>query len=239
MAVAALAAAPAAAAQSGPDPIPCLDPRGCPDMIVDAGALSGNQTTQEEFSEYDCDVQEGLVQAGERRLLRFDFFTPNIGKGDLIIGSPLLWPDHYEFSLCHAHQHLQRYADYRLWTSANYDRWQQLRAAQPGALPQDLLAAHPDLAPIQGRKQGYCLLDVEAYGGVRGASPVPKYLTCDTQGQSVGWGDVYSLRLPGQYIDITGVAPGDYVLEGEINIERLYTESDYTNNRAAVPVTIE
>ena len=67
----------------------------------------------------------------------------------------------------------------------------------------------------------------------------PKYTDCNAnQGISVGWADVYGFGLDGQWIDITGLAAGDYVLEAEVNPEQLFEEVDYTNNSAAISVTI-
>ena len=44
--------------------------------------------------------------------------------------------------------------------------------------------------------------------------------------------------MEGQWVDITGVADGDYVLEIEANDTHLVTEANYDNNSAAVIVRI-
>lgn len=59
-----------------------------------------------------------------------------------------------------------------------------------------------------------------------------------SQGISVGWADEYETDLDGQFIDITKLPSGNYVLEMEVNAEWLYKEADYTNNRSAVTVQI-
>jgi len=62
---------------------------------------------------------------------------------------------------------------------------------------------------------------------------------CDVQGISVCWADVYFPGLSGQWIDITDVKDGTYVLENEVNDKHFMTETDYTNNSAAVNIEIK
>jgi len=45
--------------------------------------------------------------------------------------------------------------------------------------------------------------------------------------------------VDGQWIDVTGVPNGDYVLENESNAHRLITETDYTNNMIAALIHIQ
>src|SRR5581483_5153931 len=40
------------------------------------------------------------------------------------------------------------------------------------------------------------------------------------EGMSVGYGDDYSPQLEGQYIDVTGVAPGQYVVVHRVNTDK-------------------
>jgi hypothetical protein len=217
--------------------LPCGDPQGCPDLRSDGNALTDWVIGTQNFSASDCAYVEGEVGGtGERRLLRFTFATPNLGAGDVVIGNPQDRPELFEFSTCHGHAHFKEYADYRLWTTSGYNQWNALRAAQPNALPADLLAANPGLASqmTEGAKRGFCMIDIWDYGSSR-----PKrYTDCSFQGITVGWGDVYHQALDGQWIDITGVPDGNYVLEVEVNAERIIQESNYTNNRASLPITI-
>ena len=62
---------------------------------------------------------------------------------------------------------------------------------------------------------------------------------CGFQGISVCWADVYFPGLSGQWIDITGVRDGEYVLENEVNDKHFMTETDYSNNSAAVTIEIQ
>src|SRR5678809_256590 len=67
--------------------IPCTDPIGCPDLVVDRRVMILRYVETRTFDESTCAVQEGLIQAGTRRLLRFGTLTPNIGEGGIFIGA--------------------------------------------------------------------------------------------------------------------------------------------------------
>lgn len=54
--------------------------------------------------------------------------------------------------------------------------------------------------------------------------------TCLNQGISRGWADVYGRFLPCQWLDVTGLAPGDYTLRIVVNPLQTLVESDPTNN---------
>lgn len=217
--------------------VPCADERGCPDLVVDASRLLVGTLETRAFAPDHCAVQEGSTQAGERRLLRFTFTSVNVGDGDLRIGLPSQHPEWFEWGACHGHYHFRRYAEYRLWTPEGYREWQDLRQAHPDDKPADLLAAHPDVAAqmVAGHKQGFCAMDVWPYAPV----DPQKYLGCFTvQGISRGWADEYGFQLDGQWIDVTGLPAGPYVLEAEANPGRLYRELDYSNNSGAVLVAV-
>jgi hypothetical protein len=225
---------------TAPPPVPCSDPRGCPDLLVDTTKMAnaGFATivlSGETFSATNCNVVEGSSQEGVRRLIRFDFTTPNLGDGDLIIGDPTLHPEWFQWGLCHNHWHFREYAAYRLWTVAGYVQWQAARAEDPNATADQALAAHPALrsAFVAGHKQGFCAKDVDWYLLVPSHFP-----SCATQGITAGWADRYSGALDGQFVDVTGVAPGPYVLEAEVNPQHFYIEKSYSNNAGAVVLVL-
>jgi Lysyl oxidase len=242
--------------------VPCTDPRGCPDLIVDSRAMNDAEISTETFTADSCSVQEGEVVEGTRTLLRFTTSTPNLGEGDLFIGRVSEHPELFEFAPCHNHHHLREYSDYRFWTEATYAQWKALKAANPNALSADLLTANPSIAPVTGHKQGFCVIDVERYKAGSDVNRHLTYGTCDdtnkfsctqppapgvdpvqlelycSQGLSKGWTDRYGKSLDGQWVDITGLPAGNYVLEVEVNAERLFGELDYTNNSGTRKITI-
>jgi len=216
-----------------PNTVPCIVTIVlCPDLTTDGARFNPFKETRT-FSTNSCDVQEGHTVAGTRNLLRFRFTTPNSGVADLLVGAAEGNPN-FEYAPCHGHYHFKEYADYRLWTPAQHAQYEALRVANPGVQAHEVLEAHPELQPIRGDKRGFCVIDLIRYTPALPA----KYVSCGFQGISVGWADEYSPGLSGQYIDITGVPSGTYVLEAEVNSEQLYEEMSYDNNRASRTVTI-
>jgi hypothetical protein len=227
--------------------VPCRDSRGCPDLIVNGNVLHSAYLDTETFSSSDCAFQEGEVGGtGPRRLLKFPYQTPNLGHGSLIVGDPLdpANSDLFVWAPCHGHFHFRNYAAYRLWKPADFATFQQLEAQHPDMLSADIIAAY-GLTPIFGTKKGFCVADAfpapDFPGGTRDQRT---YLLCGTatvhgnQGISVGWADEYVARLDGQWIDVTDVPDGGYVLDVETNPDHVFQEERYDNNEAFVSVNI-
>jgi Lysyl oxidase len=186
---------------------------GCPlpDLTIDVDDLAASvEISDEVFSQDSCSIFEGCIGGpGQRTLLRFDLKTPNIGEGNLHLGFPEGNPL-FVFSSCHEHYHFEGYANYRL------------------------LDANMQVA-ASGHKQAFCLLDLDQVDP--SANPDPVY-DCGYQGIQAGWADVYNKALTCQWVDITGVPAGDYLLEVTVNGAHQLAESSYTNNSVTVPVTI-
>lgn len=88
-----------------------------------------------------------------------------------------------------------------------------------------------------GFKNGFCVLDLECSGG-----GTAKY-GCSDMGISAGCGDIYSIGLDCQWVDITDVDPGDYILVTRTNWDQAPDalgryESDYQNNWAQACITL-
>jgi hypothetical protein len=181
-----------------------------PDLTVSFDAAQASMTIgHRDFPPGDCAIFEGCVDApGTRRLLSFDTQTPNIGPVDMVLGDPTGQPG-FEFSSCHQHYHFEGYATY------------------------ELLDTQGNIA-ARGHKQAFCLLDLAPSPGT---STPPRY-SCGFQGISAGWTDIYGAGIDCQWVDITEVAAGDYVLRININPDRVLPEADYSNNSIEVPVTI-
>jgi len=96
------------------------------------------------------------------------------------------------------------------------------------------------------RKTGFCLGDrYDADSGSRIAGEPPKAVLTQEcgrgqrgrlrllEGLSPGFGDDYVPLLEGQFIDVTGLPPGPYVLTHRVNSTRDLRESSYANNAAS------
>ena len=183
-----------------------------PDLRVNRARLANTIEFQyRNFTNASCAVAEGCVKAtGRRRLLLFDCAIANVGKADLVIGDPADRPDLFHFSPCHRHYHLNGLATYTLTRTG-------------GTI---VARAH---------KQGFCLRDDERYyDNAKAAFPY----VCSYQGITTGWQDVYEKALDCQWIDITGLKPGNYVLRIAVNPAHVLKESSYSNNNVQVPVYI-
>ncbi len=206
-----------------PDPAsPKNGPLGCdaPDLFVEPQGIALELDTiyveNDPQNDYYCALLEGCLSGtGMRTVLRFDTKTPNKGSRDVKIGVPANHPDLFHFSACHMHYHFDGYAAYRLLD------------------PESKVVA-------SGHKQAFCLLDWESWAWPGSAQTY----SCFNQGISVGWEDVYGFELDCQWIDVTDVSPGDYLLEitvnppAEGNAAPTLVERDYTNNVVTIPVTL-
>ncbi len=163
----------------------------------------------ETFLESSCEVEEGLIEAGERRLLRYTTEIRNVGGLDMAMPDPEGNP-FFEFHECHGHWHFKGFASSRLLDLEG----NELRT---------------------GRKVSFCLLDNIRWD--RGV-PARKRYTCGHQGIQSGWGDVYDSGLPGQWIEVGDLPPGDYQLELTVNPDGILAETNYENNTVVIPVTI-
>jgi hypothetical protein len=184
---------------------PLPDAAARPDLVLVGAAMENTITiAPATFVDTDCEVLEQCVGApGSRQLLRFDTVTANAGDADLVVGpppAPGVSAGVFEWSPCHMHHHVKNYATYELSNASGL--------------------------VVAGHKQSFCLHDVEA---VRPEAPSAGY-DCMNQGVSAGWADIYSRNLPCQWIDVTGVAPGTYVLRVEVNAAHDLVESNTMNN---------
>ena len=123
----------------------------------------------------------------------------------------------------HMHWHAQRVMSYELW-SANGDHRRTM-------------------------KTGFCFWDGHPAGrDVPGSPPAQVYQarTCggpealaNEMGLSVGWRDSYPSHLPWQWIEVTGLPPGTYVVSARADAAGDYLESDRDNNCASATVQLD
>jgi len=200
-----------------PDPAAPFDgPLGCdaPDLVIDPSWITP-VLTDIFVHEGTCELYEGCVGGlGWRTILRFTLTAHNIGSRDLVLGVAANQPEIFHYSECHDHHHFDDFADF------------ELRDA--------------DGVVATGFKPGFCLLDSYSWAF---PNAFPTY-DCANQGIGVGFGDIYEDALPCQWIDVTDVPPGDYVLRATLNQARedtavpMLVERDYGNNVVEVPVAL-
>ena len=197
-------AAPGAAQRTsvGRD-FPVYDNGGKPDLTVDPKRfVSQMEIVDRLFDPIDdaCAFEEGVIGApGYRRLLRFDTVVMNGGDGDLVVGDRSdpnnPYAPFFEFAACHGHYHIKDFSEYQL-----------------------LKLDRKTIAAV-GHKQGFCFEDSFKYGDKRSSG-----YDCGFQGITSGWGDWYYKQLVGQWIDITGVPEGDYIVRLTINLVGTFDE---------------
>jgi hypothetical protein len=88
-----------------------------------------------------------------------------------------------------------------------------------------------------GQKNGFCVLDLECNNGGDGG------YTCNNMGISAGCGDYYNSSLQCQWIDVTNVPNGKYIMVVRVNWDNSPDylgryETDLSNNWASVCLTI-
>ena len=128
----------------------------------------------------------------------------------------------------HDHWHVQRVAGYELY-------------ADTGAGP----------ALRRGAKVGFCFFDTRIYRASLARSPAPRrYLErgCGTKkthsikiGLSVGWADVYPWNFAWQWVNVTGLPAGTYLLKLSADPDADFLETREANNcnwtRIRIPKT--
>ena len=93
---------------------------------------------------------------------------------------------------------------------------------------------------VRDRKTGFCLGDRYAVGEATGARYTSRCglgqpaLLGITQGISVGFGDAYAPNLEGQYLPLSGLRGGRYLLVHRVNADRGLQEERFDNNVASV-----
>lgn len=199
---------------------------------------------------------EEIVEQGAQRCLRFDQIVANQGEGPfelryrmegLLTEQDLVQriyrsdgtfrdrkADTYEFHPVHAHFHYKNFGQSHLYKAR--------RDGSKGARVRS------------GKKNGFCMIDIEntRFGpGRKGEAPrTYTFPRCNapterdetgtymTNGISAGWADVYNWYLADQMIEISGVAPGRYVLETVADPANTVRESRENDQAASILIRI-
>jgi Lysyl oxidase len=192
------------------------------------------------------------AEEGAQTCLRFDQVFANVGEGPLemrfaIPRDPASeartirqriyrsdGPTHFderpagewEFHEFHGHYHYTGFGVSRLWAT-------------------DRSGGRAGVEPVRtARKVSFCITDIEIDAwGEKGNGP-RTYPTPDclfptesdgqndylVQGITAGWADVYDWYLPDQYIEVTGVPDGVYILETIADPDNTILEANESNN---------
>ena len=181
---------------------PVYNNDGNPDLTVDPQRFTSQMEIVDRlFDDGTCAViEEAVGGTGYRRILRFDTVVMNGGDGDLIVGDRSdpnnPYAAFFVFAPCHGHYHIKDFSVYELLDSDG-------------------------MAVVAGHKQGFCFEDSFKYDGGKSNG-----YSCAYQGITSGWGDWYYKQLTGQWIDITGVPEGDYIVRVTINLAHIFYEGE-------------
>ncbi|XP_026862315.2 protein-lysine 6-oxidase isoform X1 [Electrophorus electricus] len=184
---------------------------GLPDLVADPYYIQASTYVQRvPMYNLRCAAEENCLASSAyrssvrdydtRMLLRFPQRVKNQGTSDFLPNRPRYA---WEWHSCHQHYHsMDEFSHY------------------------DLLDASTHARVAEGHKASFCLEDTSCdYGYYRRFA-----CTAHTQGLSPGCYDTYSADIDCQWIDITDVKPGNYILKISVNPSYQVQESDYTNN---------
>jgi hypothetical protein len=192
-----------------------------------------------------------VVREGRERLV-FLSAVENVGAGPLLVAGRRRSPAEPEMTArqvvrtvdktatTHALKARLRFVvseTHRHWHLLGFERY-ELRALDGQTVGRD-------------RKTGFCLGDrYDADSGSRIPGEPPRAVWTQEcgrgqdgrlrilEGISPGFGDDYVPLLEGQFIDVTGLSPGRYVLIHRVNPTRDVRESSYANNAASALVEL-
>lgn len=193
-----------------------------------------------------------LEVAGDKRYLRFTTIVVNVGVGPLEVLGTRKCPTCKHMT---TEQFIRRSngswrsvrsaALQRFDTSDGHNHWHVIGMESYQLFP--LTAPFPTGNPL-GHKTGFCFFDgLSRRPKLPGAPPFPAYSFWDCGvpdsqmtrvGLSVGWGDVYPWDFGGQYIDVTPVPDGQYLVCVGTDKANHFLETDDANNEAWLKIEL-
>ena len=183
-----------------------------PDLVLDAAYLIDTTIEDTVDTDDECLLNEGCVTGlGERRVVRFGSRTGNIGTADFLLGRPEAGNPFWTYDACQQAYDLVGFAFYELFDATG-------------------------VRVLTGVKNGFCIRDSEPWELEGG--PSCRSFDCNGQGIGQGCADNYGSELQCQWVDITGVPAGSYLLRVTVNANRSIAELDYSNNIVEVNLEI-
>ncbi|XP_056324448.1 lysyl oxidase-like 5b [Danio aesculapii] len=184
---------------------------GLPDLVPDPYSIqAGSYIQRVQMYALRCAAEENCLARSAYRptvrdldyrvLLRFPQKVRNMGTADFL---PVKPRHQWEWHSCHQHYHsMDAFSHY------------------------DLLDISSGRKVAEGHKASFCLEDTGCDPGFH-----RRYAcTAHTQGLSPGCHDTYAANIDCQWIDISDVPPGNYILKVTVNPDFLVAESDFSNN---------
>ncbi|XP_020792037.1 protein-lysine 6-oxidase-like [Boleophthalmus pectinirostris] len=187
---------------------------GLPDLVPDPVYLqSGSYVQRVPMYNLRCAAEENCLSSSAHFSQDYDTrvllrFTQRVKNQGTSDFLPSRPRYAWEWHSCHHHFHsMDEFSVYELLDSGNR-------------------------AVAEGHKASFCLEDTSCDPGY-----YRRYAcTSHTQGLSPGCYDTYSADIDCQWIDITDVSPGKYVLKVTVNPRHRVPESNYNNNMARCDV---
>ena len=199
-----------------------------------------------------ADAQKSYMYGGvfdtatipNRVLYRFDGALPNIGAGPLEIRD-VTHPDASQDIYQRVHDSNGSVTEQLIATFADVAPPPCCHLQFRGIAQYNLrtVAAGGGLGPVVATndKTSMAVVDGTSYDlSLAGApaSPVYNSVSAPILGISVGWGDLYRRNLPGQWIDVTDVASGQYWFEVTVDPYNRIEESNDANNTTRIMVDL-
>ncbi|KAF7653073.1 hypothetical protein LDENG_00087640 [Lucifuga dentata] len=182
---------------------------GLPDLVPDSYYIQVSSYIQRiPMYSLRCAAEENCLSASARYaqdydsrvLLRFPQRVKNQGTADFLPSKPRY---SWDWHSCHHHFHsMDEFSVYELLD----------------------VQAHKPVA--EGHKASFCLEDTSCDPGYYRRFAC----TSHTQGLSPGCYDTYNADIDCQWIDVTDVSPGKYILKVTVNPKQQVPESNFNNN---------
>ncbi|HXG47286.1 MAG TPA: lysyl oxidase family protein, partial [Methylomirabilota bacterium] len=211
-----------ALAGTAPPPAPSANPM-YPDLIT--------------WTDWLRDID--MVDSNGRKLLRFSASYANTGRGPMEVYGVVqgdgttyayqrVWNDDGTYTDYLAGTFsFAGHQDHNHWHFDDFASYYLRRVTSSGGVG-SIVAGSPKIT--------FCLLDWTPYDRSLPGAPQNAVYTCDNQGISVGWADVYVKELEGQNIDITSVPDGVYWLESVTDPDNRLKEASDSNNSGRIKI---